>query len=94
MKFRKKEGQIFNGVSYVKVFTEIRNLQTSQTTQQIDIPWKILNETLQIFARYFRGNINSIFPFDLKLADITEAFKKKWKILKDNYRTIVILPNL
>ena len=38
MKFRKKEGQIFDGVSYVKVFTEIRNLQSSQTTQQIDIP--------------------------------------------------------
>ena len=37
---------------------------------------------------------NSIFPSDLKVADATQAFKKKSKASKDNYRPINILPNI
>ena len=52
-----------------------------------------------MFARYFHKNINfcvenSIFPSDLKVADVTLAFKKKSKTSKDNYRPISILPNI
>ena len=52
-----------------------------------------------MFARYFHKNINfcienSIFPSDLKVADVTPAFKKKSKTSKDNYRSISILPNI
>ena len=52
-----------------------------------------------MFARYFHKNINfcienSIFPSDLKVADVTPAFKKKSKTSKDNYRLISILPNI
>ena len=52
-----------------------------------------------MFARYFHKNINfcienSIFPSDLKVADVTPAFKKKSKTSKDNYRPISILPNI
>ena len=36
---------------------------------------------------------NSIFPSDLKFADVTPAFKKKSNTSKDNYRPISILPN-
>ena len=67
--------------------------------QQNDIPTKILKENSEAFARYFHKNINfcienSIFPSDLKVADVILAFKKKSKTSKDNYRLISILPNL
>ena len=49
----------------------------------------IMNENSELFAPYFHENIktnfcfeNSIFPFDLKLADITPAFKKISKTSK------------
>ena len=84
IKSRKKEEQTFtfNYVSYEEVLNEIRKLQTTKTTQQNDIPTKILKENSEVFARYFHKNINfcienSIFPSDLKVADVTPAFKKK-----------------
>ena len=53
----------------------------------------------QVFARYFHENINFcieklIFPSNLKVADVTPAFKKKSKASKGNYRPISILPNI
>ena len=52
-----------------------------------------------MFPRYFHKNINfcienSIFPSDLEVADVTQAFKKKSKTSKDNCRPISILPNM
>ena len=52
-----------------------------------------------MFAGYFQNNINfctenSIFPSDLKVVDVTPAFKKKSKASKDNYRPISILRNI
>ena len=66
-------------VSYEEVLKEIKNLQTAKTTQQNDIPKKILKENSEVFARYFYENINfcienSILPSDLKLVDVTSAF--------------------
>ena len=74
-------------------------LQTATAIQQNDIPTKILKENSEVFARYFHKNINfcidnSIFPSDLKVADVTPAFKKKSNTSKDNYRPISILPNI
>ena len=101
IKSRKKEVQTFtfSYVSYEEVLNEFRKLQTTKTTQQNDIPTKILKENLEVFPRYFHKNINfcienSIFPSDLKVADVTPAFKKKSKTSKDNYRPISILPNI
>ena len=101
IKSRKREEQTFtfSYVSYEEVLNEIRKLQTTKTTQQNDIPTKILKENSEVFARYFHKNINfcienSIFPSDLKVADVTPAFKKKSKTSKDNYRPISILPNI
>ena len=101
IKSRKKEEQTFtfSYVSYEEVLNEIRKLQTTKTTQQNDIPTKILKENSEVFARYFHKNINfcienSIFPSDLKVADVTPAFKKKSKTSKDNNRTFSILPNI
>ena len=52
-------------------------------------------ENSEVFARYFHENTsfcneNSIFPSDLKVVDLTPAFKKKSKTSKDNHRSIKI----
>ena len=67
--------------------------------QQNDIPTKILKEDSQLFERYFHENMNfcienSAFPSDLKVADVTPAFKKKSKNSNDNYRSISTLTNI
>ena len=101
IKSRKKEEQTFtfNYISYEEVRNEIRKPQTATTTQENDIPTKILKKNSEVFAGYFHKNIifcieNSIFPSDLKVADVTPAFKKKSKTSKDNYRPISILLNI
>ena len=101
IKSRKKEEQTFtfNYVSYEDVLNEIRKLQTATTTQQNNIPTKILKENSEVLTRYFHRNRNfcmenSIFSSDLKVANVTPAFKKKSKTSKDNYRPISILPNI
>ena len=101
IKSRKKEKQIFflNYVSYKEVLNEIRKLQTATIQQQDGIPTKILKENSKVFARYFHENIkicfeNSIFLSDLKVADVTPAFKKKSKTSTDSYRPTSILPNI
>ena len=65
------------------------NLDTAKTSQQSDVPTKILKRNSEYFAGYFCGNINqciskSMFPPDLKLADMTPVYKNKSKNLKDN----------
>ena len=101
IKSRKKEEQTFtsNYVSHEQFFNETRKLQTTKMTQQNDIPTKILKENSELFARYFHKNVdfcieNSIFPSDLRVVDVTPAFKKKSKTSKDNYRPSSILSNI
>ena len=89
----------FNYVSYEEVLNEIRKLQTTTTIQQNDITTKILRENSEVFARYFHKNINfcienSIFPSDLKVADVTATFKKTSNTSKDDYGPISILRNI
>ena len=101
IKSRKKEEQAFtfSYVFYEEVLNKIRKLQTTKTTQQNNIPTKVLKENSEVFARNFHKYINfcienSIFPSDLKVSDVTPAFKKKSKTSKDKYRPISILPNI
>ena len=56
IKSRKKEEQTFtfSYVSYEEVLNEIRKLQTTKTTQQNDIPTKILKKNSKVFAGYFK----------------------------------------
>ena len=101
IKSRKKEEQTF-AFSYVpheEVLNEIRKLQTTKTTQQNDIPTKILKKNSELLAGCFQKNINfcienSIFPSDLKVGDVIPAFKKKSNTSKNNYRPIRILPSI
>ena len=89
----------FFPVQYDDVLRKIRNLDPSKSSQQTDIPTKILNYNSECFAGYFHENINFCFensclPSDLKFADVTPAYKKKSKNSKDNYRPVSILSNI
>ena len=77
----------------------VNTLNTTKVSQQSDIPTKILKQNSDYFAEYLYENINqciskSIFPSDLKLADVTLVYKKKLKNSKDNYRPVSILSNI
>ena len=69
-------------------------------SQQSDIPTKILIEKCEFFACYFHENINYcldkslLFPFNLKLADVLPAYKKKSKSTTKGFRPISILSNI
>ena len=90
----------FSPVEYEDVLKKVKNLNVSKASQQSDIPTKILINNCEYFARYFHENINYgftksfSFPGNLKLADVTPAYKKKSKTSKDNYRPVSILSNI
>ena len=89
----------FFPVQYDDVLRKIRNLDPSKSSQQTDIPTKILNYNSEYFAGYFHKNINFCFenscvPSDFKFADVTPAYKKKSKNSQDNYRPVIILSNI
>ena len=78
---------------------KVKTLDSAKASQQSDIPTKIVKQNSDYFAEYFYKNINqciskSIFPSDLKLADVTPVYKKKSKNSKDNYRPVSILSNI
>ena len=86
-------------MQYDDVLRKIRNLDPSKSSQQTDIPTKILKYNSEYFAGYFHENINFCFensylPSGLKFADVTPAYKKKSKNSKDNYRPVSILSNI
>ena len=71
----------FSVITYSEVLKKTKNLNISKTSQQTDIPEKILKQNCAYFASYFHENINfclekSEFPSDLKLADVAPVYKK------------------
>ena len=76
-----------------------KSKNTAKASPQYDIPTKLLKQNLDYFAEYFYENINqckskSIFPSNLRLADVTPVYNKKSKNSKDNYRPVSILSNI
>ena len=74
----------------------IQNLNCNKTTQQDDIPIKILKENSEVFSNILYHNFNNslfskVFPNSLKKAYITPLFKKDKKILEKNYKPVNIL---
>ena len=101
MKNEKKYDQSFSfgPVPYDDVLKKVKTLDTTKASQQSNIPTKTLKQNSDYFAEYFNKNINqciskSIFPSDLKLADVTPVYNKKPKNSKDNYRPISLLFNI
>ena len=78
---------------------KVKTLDTAKASQQSDIPTKILKQNSNYFVEYFYENINkciskSILPSNLKLADITPVYKKKYKNSKDNHTPVSILSSI
>ena len=74
-------------------------MKLNKVHQYSDIPTKIIKENLNIFSNFICESINnsiksSIFPSCLKHADVTPLHKERNKSLKENYRSVSILPIL
>ena len=71
---------------------KVNTLDTVKTSQQSDVPTKILKQNSDYFPEHFCENINKciskpIFPSDLKLADVTTPiYKNKSKAPKITIR--------
>ena len=79
----------FATVQYEDVLRKTKNLNVSKASQQSDIPTKILINNSEYFSLYFHENTNycleqSLFPHDLKLADVAPVYKKKSKASKES----------
>ena len=82
-----------------EVLNGIKSLKTSKTSQDSDIPNKIIKENADVFTDFLHTTFNKCvhsggFPSCLKWADVTPIFKKGSKSQKDNHRPISILPNI
>ena len=89
----------FKPVTPTEVNEYISDLDASKSSQENDIPTKIIKGNNDLFSRFLATNFNiclenGYFPTDLKSADITPAHKKDSKHNTSNYRPISILPNL
>ena len=89
----------FTTVQHEDILKKIKSSKVSKASQQSDIPTRILIDNSEYFASYFHENISYclgeslLFPHDLKLADVTPAYKKKSRSSKD-YRPVNILSNI
>ena len=87
----------FSVVSEEDFLKEIRKLNPRKSTQNTDIPIKLLKENADIYATYLCGFFNQSienfeFPSILKNVNITAVFKKGYRSFKGNYRPVSILP--
>ena len=77
----------------------MRLLKLNEASQYSDIPTKIIKENSDIFSSFiWESGDNSIkstiFSSCLKHADVTPSHKKCNKNLKENYRSVSVLPIL
>ena len=86
----------FTEVDQKDIEKEILKLDVNKASQSSDIPTKIVIENVDIFGDFICTSYNntvksSQFYQNLKLADITPAYKKGKKDMKENYRPVSIL---
>ena len=89
----------FEHVSIRDIEIEIENIDTSKAFQNDDIPSKIIKQNWDIFSRIIHNQFNnslktSVFPEELKNADVIPVFKKVSRNDIENYRPVSILPNI
>ena len=82
-----------------KTYKTLQNLDKKKTYQENDIPVKIIKSHKDIFSYVIHHKFNnslhsSVFPSELKKADIIPIHKKKSKFDIENYRPVSILPVL
>ena len=88
----------FSQIGHDEIMKELNNLDTNKAIQNTDMPTKLIKEK-DIFANFIFENLNncishSIFPTSMKNAIITPVHKKGPKTSKDNFRPVIILPNI
>ena len=98
-KCKNKVSFSFVGFDKKEIEKEILKLDANKASQDSDILIKLLKENVNIFSDFvstsFNNSINmSKFSKNLKLADITPAYKKGKKDIKGNYWPVSALPNL
>ena len=88
---------IFDMINEEEIIHQIKNLNVNKPTTFNNIPVKIILENKDICSPFiykiFNESIKSgTFPDNLKMADVTPAYKKEDPSMKENYRPVSILP--
>ena len=86
----------FRTVSKADLLYQLNSLDPAKATQKCDIPTKIIKKTYDIFSEFLLENfkniiLTSLFPEQLKYADVKPIFKKDSRNDKRNYRPVSIL---
>ena len=89
----------FRYVSLDEIKKETINLNTKKACQDTDIPTKVVQENSDIFAEFIFQNLNygtefSVFPANIKNANITPVHQKDSRNIESNYRPVSILSNI
>ena len=89
----------FRTVSKEDLLYQINSLDLAKATQKSDIPTNIIKKNYDIFSEFLFENFNniiltSLFPEQLKYADVKPIFKKDSRNDKRNYRPVSILRNI
>ena len=89
----------FKNVTFEEIENELTKLDMQKASQDTDIPTKIVKENADIVGDFIYQNFNnaiasSVFPVNLKNANITPIHKKDSRETVSNYRPVSILPNL
>ena len=89
----------FRTVSKENLLYQLNNLNPTKATQKSDIPTNIIKKNYDIFSEFLFENFNniiltSLFPEQLKDADVKPIFKKDSRNDKTNYRPVSILSNI
>ena len=97
--FHHRETLNFRYVTVKEVKKELMNLSSKKVTRKGDIPAKILKDNLSVYTKELTTIINnclkdSLFPNELKLADVSPVFKKDDDLNKENYRLVSILSHM
>ena len=93
--------QTFNfcHVSVKEAKKEFMNLSSKKVTRKGNIPAKILKDSLSLYTKKLTTIINNcvkdgLYPNELKLADVSPAFKKDDDLNKENYIPVSILSHI
>ena len=89
----------FRKVNIGEVGKEILKLDKTKASQNIDIPTRNIEENIDIFTDFLCTSINhavkpASFPSFFKLVDVTPLHKIKIKDMKENFRSVKILPKI
>ena len=87
----------YSQVNTNNVLKEIRRLSAKKAIQDTNTSVKVLKENAEFFSEQICRQFNeaifsSKFPVTFKFANVTLVFKQGTRNLKDNYRSISILP--